>query len=145
MRLLFSALTCVALCITGFISSGELPVVSAKSSLDMQTPRESPFACDRLALDPVARSRHFDELGPQLRSMKTGVRELTNGYAFQFPADMKTVQVLAEWAAGERLCCPFFDINIRLEPEGGSMWLTLTGREGTKKFIQAYAPEWIKK
>jgi hypothetical protein len=54
------------------------------------------------------------------------------------------VQLVAEWAAGERLCCPFFDINIRLEPEGGPMWLTITGREGTKRFMQVDAPAWIK-
>src|SRR6516225_5693069 len=31
------------------------------------TSKLSPFACDRLALDPVARKRHFDELGPPLK------------------------------------------------------------------------------
>jgi hypothetical protein len=104
----------------------------------------SPFVCDRLALSPEARARHFDELGPQMRALKTGVRELPNGYAFRFPADPKTVQLVAEWSAGERLCCPFFDIDIRMEEEGGPMWLTLTGREGTKDFIQADAASWIK-
>jgi hypothetical protein len=107
------------------------------------TEHRSPFLCDRLALSAEARARHFDELGPKLRGLGTGVRELANGYAFRFPADPKTVQLVAEWAAGERLCCPFFDIDIRLEPEGGPMWLTLTGREGTKAFIQADAPSWI--
>jgi len=34
---------------------------------------ESPFACDRLALDPEARKRHFDELGPALRSLRKAV------------------------------------------------------------------------
>lgn len=108
------------------------------------TTQPSPFACDRLALSPEARARHFNELGPQLRDLKLGVRELANGYAFQFPADPKTVLLVAEWAAGERLCCPFFDIDIRLEPEHGSMWLTLTGRDGTKEFIKADAPSWIR-
>jgi hypothetical protein len=117
---------------------------------DTQTPsasgarRESPFACDRLALSAEARKKHFDELGPQLRALKTGVRELSNGYAFQFLADLKTVQLLAEWAAGERLCCPFLNIEIRMEPEGGPMWLTLTGRDGTKDFIRADAGAWIR-
>jgi hypothetical protein len=39
-------------------------------------------------------------------------------------------------AVGERACCPFFDIDMRLEREGGSFWLSLTGREGVKQFIQ---------
>ena len=53
-------------------------------------------------------------------------------------------QLVAEWAAGERLCCPFFDIQIHFEPDGGPMWLTLTGREGTKQLIEADAAAWIK-
>jgi hypothetical protein len=105
--------------------------------------KESPFACDVWALDPVARKRHFDELGPMLRGLKTAVRELPNGYEFQFPPDFKTFQLVAEWVAGERLCCPFFDIDMRAEREGGPLWLRLTGRDGTKQFIQADAPGWI--
>ena len=143
MRIFFGFITCVVLCISGFVHTSGLRAERWRPTMGSQT-HESPFACDRLALQPVARSRHFDELGPQLRAMKTGVRELPNGYAFQFPADFKAVQLVAEWAAGERLCCPFFDINIRLEPEGGPMWLTITGREGTKRFMQVDAPAWIK-
>lgn len=105
---------------------------------------ESPFACDRLALDPEARKRHFDELGPALRSMRITVRELPDGYEFQFPSDPKSIAMVAEWAAGERLCCPFFDIQLRMEPEGGPFWLRLTGRKGTKDFIKVDAAGWIK-
>ena len=104
----------------------------------------SPFACDRYALTPEGRMRHFDQLGPQLKKVRNGVRELPNGYAFRFPADPTTVALVAEWAAGERLCCPFFDIDMRLEPEHGPLWLTLTGREGTKDFIKADLPTWTK-
>ena len=105
---------------------------------------ESPFACDRKALDPDARRRHFVELGPALRGSKKGVRELSDGYEFQFPPDPKTIVMVAEWAAGERLCCPFFDIQLRMEREDGPFWLRLTGRKGTKKFIKADAAAWIK-
>jgi hypothetical protein len=105
---------------------------------------ESPFACDRLALDAEARRRHFEELGPELRTLKEGVRELSNGYELRFPSDAKTIALVAEWAAGERLCCPFFDIQLRMEREGGPFWLKLTGRKGTKDFIKADAAGWIK-
>jgi len=105
---------------------------------------ESPFACDRLALDPEARRRHFDELGPALRGLKKGVRELPDGYEFQFPSDPKTIAMVAEWAAGERLCCPFFDIQLHMEREGGPFSLRLTGRKGTKEFIKVDAAAWIK-
>jgi hypothetical protein len=105
----------------------------------------SAFACNRLALTPEQRKRHFDELGPKLRSLKKSVRELPNGYEFEFPADPNTVQLVAEWAVGERACCPFFDIDMRLEREGGSFWLSLTGREGVKQFIQADGAAWIRR
>jgi len=105
---------------------------------------ESPFACDRLALDPEARKRHFEELGPALRSLRKTVRELPDGYEIQFPGDPKTIAMVAEWAAAERLCCPFFDIQMRMEREGGPVWLRLTGRKGTKDFIKADGASWIK-
>ena len=106
---------------------------------------ESPFACNRSALTPEERKRHFDELSPKLLLLKKRVRELPNGYEFEFPADPKTVQLVAEWAVGERACCPFFDIDMRLEREGGSLWLGVTGREGVKQFIQADGAAWIRK
>jgi hypothetical protein len=124
-------------------------VVTARASADKpeagnSTVTQSPFACDRLALDPEARRRHFEELGPALGALKERVRELSNGYEFRFPSDPKTIAMAAEWAAGERLCCPFFDIELRMEREGGPFWMRLTGRKGTKEFIKADAAAWIK-
>ena len=109
-----------------------------------QTTTESPFFCNVKALSPAARTRHFDELGPMLQSLKLAVRELSNGYAFQFPADSATVALVAEWVAGERACCPFFDVAMTFDREGGPFWVTLAGRPGTKEFIRADAPGWIK-
>ena len=105
---------------------------------------KSAFACDRRALDPVARKRHFDELGPALRSLRKAVRELPDGYEFEFASDPKTVAIVTEWAVQERVCCPFFNIQLRMEAEGGPVWLRLTGRKGTKEFIQADGAVWIR-
>jgi hypothetical protein len=117
---------------------------AAAQSANSQTKRESPFACDTSALTPEQRKRHFDELGPALRALRQGVRELPDGYEFQFPSDEKTYGMLTEWVHQESLCCPFFDINVRLEREGGPLWLRLTGREGTKDFIKVDGAKWIK-
>jgi len=105
---------------------------------------ESPFACNVAALTGAERHRHFDELGPALRAVKTGVKEWPDGYEFQFPSDRKTVGMLLEWAEQERLCCPFFDISIRFAPEGGTVSMRLSGRPGTKDFIRADAGPWLK-
>src|SRR6266487_4880734 len=84
--------------------------------------KDAPFVCDRLALSPEARKRHFKELGPMLAALRLGARELPDGYEFKFPSDAKTVAMLEEWMGQERLCCPFFHIDLRLEREGGPAW-----------------------
>jgi hypothetical protein len=107
------------------------------------TSAESPFACDRAALAPEARKRHFDELGPALKTRVKSVRELSDGFEFEFPPDTATFQLVSEWVAGERLCCPFFDIDVHVERERGSLWLRLTGRAGVKQFIRADFARWF--
>ena len=107
------------------------------------TSSNSPFACDIMALTAEQRKRHSGELGPMLRSMKKSVRELPDGYEFEFPADANTYALVTEWSIQERTCCPFFDIDIRLDREGGPLWLRLTGRDGTKQFIQSDAAPWL--
>ena len=103
----------------------------------------SPFYCNRLALTPEVRKRHFEELGPKLRTLRKSVLELKDGYEFEFPGDAATYQLLSEWAIQERLCCPFFNIGLRMESEGGPLWLRLTGRPGTKDFIKVDGAAWI--
>ena len=41
---------------------------------------ESRFACDRAALTPEKRKRHFDELSPALRSLRKSTHELADGH-----------------------------------------------------------------
>jgi hypothetical protein len=115
----------------------------ALSSPSAKTKKGSPFYCNRLALTPQLRKRHFEELGPKLRLLRKSVRELKNGYEFEFPGDSATYQLLTEWAIQEHLCCPFFDIGLRLAPEGGPLWLRLSGREGTKEFIKVDGASWV--
>ena len=105
---------------------------------------DSPFACNVNAFTAQERKRHFEELGPALRNARTGIRELPNGYAFRFPADPKTFALLSEWIEQERRCCPFFDIALRVDREGGPLWLELTGRPGTKQFVTADFGPWMR-
>jgi hypothetical protein len=107
-----------------------------ETTLSQSTEHQSPFACNAFALSREIRKRHFEELGPALLKLKKSTRELTDGYEFELPADNKTYQLLTEWAFQERLCCPFFDIDLRFDRENGPLWLRLTGRPGTKEFIK---------
>ena len=106
--------------------------------------QHSPFACNLNGLTIAERVRHFGQLGPALRSLKTGVRELKDGYEFRFPSNARTIAMLAEWIEQERRCCPFFEVELRFEREKGPVWMRLTGPEGTKQFIQAEGAAWIK-
>jgi hypothetical protein len=120
-----------------------LGILTLSPSLSAE--RESPFVCDRLAMTPEQRTRQSKELGPALRAALKGVNELPEGYEFQLPPDLKTVQIATEWAMNERVCCPFLDIELQLQREGGPLLMRLTGRKGTKEFIEADLGQWLKK
>jgi len=146
MKLLYVAVLAIAIPVAFSFS---LPVSSRPAATQMSARavtanHESPFACDRLALSPTERIRHFDELGPMLRSLRKSIRELPDGYAFEYPTDAASIKLVVEWVAGERLCCPFFDIDLRLEREGGAFWMSLTGRDGVKQFIKSDFSSWFK-
>lgn len=128
-----------------FVPSSGLAADAPTLSSGESKPRESPFACIMSALSPAERKQHFQEYGPRLRASLKEIRELSNGYEFAFHTDRDTYQVLSTWMFQERLCCPFFDLELRIDREGGSTWLSLTGREGVKEFIQAEFDPWFRK
>ena len=105
---------------------------------------ETPFFCDRTALNPEQRKRQ-GELAKILRASVLGVQELSDGFEFEFSPDPSNYQALTEFTPLERACCPFFDISIRLDREGGKLWWRLTGREGVKAFVRADFSPWFKR
>ncbi len=130
MKKIFQFLTAIAI-----VAPVAIWATSEPSSV--QTEQVSRFACNAFALSPEVRKRHFDELGAALLKLKKSTRELPDGYEFELPPDKGTYQLLTEWVFQERLCCPFFDIDVRFDRENGPLWLRLTGRPGTKDFIKA--------
>jgi hypothetical protein len=108
-----------------------------------QVVHESPFFCDLSKLMPADRVR-LQEIAGKLAADRPTVRELPDGYAFEFRGDADTFRMVADWLASERLCCPFFDIQIRTTPEGGPITVTLGGRPGTKDFIRLEFEKWIR-
>jgi hypothetical protein len=101
--------------------------IAAMAGALLTRKNRSLLACNVLALSPEERFRHFNEIGPALRLLRKRVRELDDGFEFEFPGDSATLRLLAEWIIQERECCRFFEITLRLEPEGGAAWLCLTG------------------
>jgi hypothetical protein len=103
---------------------------------EREAEKVSPFACDMTAIEASQRGRHIATIDA-LFSNAGEIRELPNGYAFRLPNESDVLLKAAEFIALERLCCPFFGFAIEVEPEGGALWLSLTGREGVKPFIVA--------
>ncbi len=104
----------------------------------------TPFFCDMTALSSEQRTRHR-ELAALLQSSLTTIRELPDGYDFEFPWSAETYNALAEIKPLEHACCPFFDISIRIEGESSKLWWHLTGREGIKPFIRAEFGAWFER
>jgi len=128
--------------------SASLLVASPVEAKTMQAQpavvKQSPFACDTLALDPVARKRHFDVLGPELVAKRLAVRELSDGYEFTWSSDPAMYSDVVEWIGGEKACCPFFNFSLNVGAEHGVMKLAVTGRPGTKAFMQHDGADWVK-
>lgn len=104
------------------------------------TEKESPFACDMAAIATEQRAAHLATIERLFRSVKRK-RELPNGYAFELPNESDVLLTAGHFIALERLCCPFFGFALEIEREGGSVWLSLTGRDGVKPFILAEIAE----
>lgn len=95
---------------------------------------QSPIACDMSVLSAEQREAHL-ATSRTLFSYVQDKRELANGYEFRLEGPDAIAKV-AEFISLEKLCCPFLGFTIEVEPEGGPLWLRLTGRDGVKAFIR---------
>lgn len=98
--------------------------------------RDSPsLACDLDAIDEEEREPHR-RAAQAVFSAAGAPRKLPTGYAFPLPADTEIIESAAAFIARERLCCPFFRFTMRVEPDGGEVWLEVTGDVGVKAYLQ---------
>jgi len=104
--------------------------------MEQEHAQVSPFACNMSAIPPEERGQHLAAIEAVFGAVQE-IRELPYGYAFRLPNEAAQLLQVADFINKERLCCPFFGFALQLEPEGGALWLSLTGREGVKPFIQA--------
>ena len=104
---------------------------------------QSPFACDMTAIAPEQRGAHIATIEKLFCSVRT-IRELSDGYAFELSKESDVLLAAVEFIVNERLCCPFFDFALEIEREGGSVWLSLRGRDGVKPFIMAEIGEYLR-
>jgi len=134
-RTAIGILAVCALCAAG-VSGMTIPKDAAVPRQQDAAIKVEGFYCNINALTPAERAQH-KKLTDKLMSARTKTVETERGYEFQYRGGKVTVAELAEWAATESKCCPFFDFHVDLEEEGKLVCLRLTGREGIKKFIRA--------
>jgi hypothetical protein len=96
---------------------------------------QSAFYCNTKSLS-IKEWAHKIAISAKMRNARMEIKELRDGYAFRFRPGGVSLVELADWVASEARCCPFFDMGIEVEREGGPVWLTLRGREGVKQFIK---------
>lgn len=94
------------------------------------------LACDLTAIPSSVREEHV-VTAPQLFQTAQEVRELSNGYAFRFLNESGKFMAIANYIENERLCCPFFNFELEVKPDGGALWLRLTGNQGVKELLRS--------
>jgi hypothetical protein len=94
------------------------------------------LACDLTAIPASEREEHL-VTAPRLFETAQEVQELPNGFAIRFPGEPGKFMEIAKFIDSERLCCPFFDFSVEVEPNQGPLWLRLTGGEGVKELLRA--------
>ena len=140
-RAVFAAIFCVALGV-GLWSGARVAKARAQQGrIDVREANQvpttvSPFYCNTKSLS-IGEWAHKMGISQKMRDARVEIKELPNGYAFRYDPSRVSPVELADWVSSEARCCPFFDMTVRVEPEGGPLWLTLTGQEGVKRFIQS--------
>jgi mercuric ion transport protein len=93
------------------------------------------LVCVPSAIPPTERKAHF-ELARDLLNERAQERVvLPDGYAVRFPAE--ALAAVARFVSNERKCCPFMTFELTLSSGADSLWLRMTGPEGTREVLDA--------
>lgn len=99
-----------------------------------------PIACNLKALTPEQR-KQLGQIGHHVISAISTSRELDDGYAFRIEPAKASVVDVAQWLDLWRRCCPFYEFQIDFHAVDGTVWLSVKGRPGVKKYIKVDSPE----
>ncbi|MEW6195581.1 MAG: hypothetical protein AB1521_10545 [Bacteroidota bacterium] len=100
------------------------------------------FACNMSAIEQSMRSVHIETIKKVFQSTKE-IKEISDGFAFLLSSENNTLLNLMTFIDKERLCCPFFGFIIKIESDGGNVWLKINGPNGVKDFIKAEFRDYI--
>jgi hypothetical protein len=92
-----------------------------------------PIAC---ALTPAEITARRVALLPGLLARAEERTTLSDGCRWRFVASGDLLAAAAETINAERQCCRFLRFVLTVEPDGGPMWLEITGPQGTIEFLE---------
>jgi hypothetical protein len=76
-----------------------------------------------------------EELASGLFAAVEEITELPDGYGYRFSGDGSPLELLLEFIAAERRCCPFLTFELVFPLHNGPLWLRLRGSPEVKSFI----------
>jgi hypothetical protein len=93
---------------------------------------ELPIAC---TLIPEALRTRREGLLMDLVRRAERRENLANGLRLEFAPSGDTIASIARVVEAERHCCRFLRFGMTVEPDGGPVFLELTGPPGTRDFL----------
>ena len=96
-----------------------------------QTMTDLPIAC---TLTPDALRARRAGLLSDLLQRAEGREDIPEGLRLRFAPTGETLATIARAVEAERHCCRFLRFGITVEPDGGPVFLELTGPPGTREF-----------
>ena len=95
---------------------------------------ELPIAC---TLTPEALRTRREGLLMDLVRRAERREDLAHGLRLEFAPSAETITLIARAVEAERHCCRFLRFGMTVEPDGGPVFLELTGPAGTRDFVSA--------
>lgn len=93
-----------------------------------------PIMC---TLTPDALRARREGLSSDLMRRAEGQEDLSEGLRLRFAAAEDTLTSITRAVEAERHCCRFLRFGITVEPDGGPIFLELSGPPGTREFVAA--------
>ena len=97
-------------------------------------PAPLPIAC---ALSQAELATRRNELLPGLSSRADSQETIPGGFRWSFSEAKGLLQDVVSVVEAARRCCRFLRFRRTLEPDGGPLWMEVTGPEGAQEFLRS--------
>jgi hypothetical protein len=112
-------------------TAGKVPY-PPRRTVERHGMRELPILCT-LTPDEIQARRAV--LLPSLLAQAEERVALPDGFRWRFAASGEFLAAAAATMNTERQCCRFLRFRLTVEPDGGPIWLEITGPQGTAAFL----------